>query len=59
MKCPKCGSEHTSRDEVDIGVGIQYGPWRCDDCGWGQTIEIPGDMIVQDAFETSGGEWNE
>ena len=26
MKCPKCGAE-CDRDEVDIGVGIQIGPW--------------------------------
>ena len=35
MKCPKCGSE-CWRDEVDIEVGIQYGPWNCDNCGWNQ-----------------------
>ena len=32
-KCPMCGEELT-RDEVDIGVGIMYGPPRCDYCGW-------------------------
>ena len=35
MKCPKCGTE-CWRDEVDIGVGTQYGPWYCDNCGWSQ-----------------------
>ena len=34
MKCPECGNEECWRDEVDIGVGTQYGPWRCDECGW-------------------------
>jgi len=34
MTCPKCKSDNLWRDEVDIGVGTQYGPWRCDDCGW-------------------------
>lgn len=36
MNCPLCRSEQTWRDEVDIGVGVQYGPWRCNDCGWSQ-----------------------
>ena len=32
--CPNCHSELV-RDEVDNGVGIQYSPWRCDNCkGW-------------------------
>lgn len=35
-KCPNCGSKNieTYQDEVDIGVGILYGPltWRCHDC---------------------------
>lgn len=34
MICPKCGSDHVDRDEVDIGVGTQCGPWGCFDCGW-------------------------
>jgi hypothetical protein len=36
MKCPNCKTE-CDRDEVDIGVGIQHGPWQCNECGW---IEI-------------------
>lgn len=32
-KCPICGSE-LSYDEVDIGVGVQTGNYRCDCCGW-------------------------
>ena len=35
MKCPKCG-ELCVRDEVDIGVGIQCGPWHCTECDWGE-----------------------
>jgi hypothetical protein len=31
--CPKCGEE-CQRDEVDVGVGIIYGPWGCPGCGW-------------------------
>lgn len=33
MDCPICGTE-AIQDEVDIGVGTQLGPPRCDDCGW-------------------------
>ena len=32
--CPQCGGTHLDRDAVDIGVGTQYGPWHCLDCGW-------------------------
>ncbi len=32
-KCPQCNG-NLWRDEVDIGVGVQYGPWRCEDCAW-------------------------
>ena len=38
MNCPRCGGE-CERDEADIGVGTQYGPWRCPDCGWGSTVD--------------------
>lgn len=37
--CLRCGCE-CYRDEVDIGVGIQYGPWVCQECGWNQNDEI-------------------
>lgn len=32
--CPIC-DEECMRVEVDIGVGIQYGPWGCA-CGWSE-----------------------
>lgn len=32
-KCPVCDS-NLSYDEVDIGVGVQTGNYRCDCCGW-------------------------
>lgn len=32
VTCPKCGEE-CDRDEVDVGVGVIYGPWGCA-CGW-------------------------
>lgn len=35
-KCPECGEE-LDRIEVDIGVGIQYGPAQCYHCGWSET----------------------
>ena len=32
-KCDVC--QHDCwREGVDIGVGIEYGPWRCARCGW-------------------------
>jgi predicted RNA-binding Zn-ribbon protein involved in translation (DUF1610 family) len=33
MNCPQCNGQ-CWRDEVDIGVGVQYGPWNCEECGW-------------------------
>lgn len=34
MNCPKCGCE-ADRDEVDVGVGVIYGPYGCY-CGWSE-----------------------
>lgn len=34
MDCPQCGEE-CYRDEVDVGVGVIYGPWGCY-CGWSE-----------------------
>lgn len=34
-RCPECGDE-CDRDAVDIGVGIQHGPWFCPSCGWNE-----------------------
>ena len=39
MKCPECGGS-CWRDEVDIGVGTQYGPWRCEECAWYEGHEV-------------------
>ena len=33
ITCPVCASP-LNYDEVDIGVGIQTGNYRCDCCGW-------------------------
>lgn len=35
MKCVKCGTQ-CCRDEVDVGVGIVYGPFGCPGCGWSE-----------------------
>jgi hypothetical protein len=35
--CPNCGGE-TWRDEVDVEVGIIYGPYGCP-CGWSEWDE--------------------
>lgn len=37
-ECPACGGP-TQRIEVDIGVGIQYGPRHCMDCVWQEPEE--------------------
>lgn len=49
MNCERCGAP-CDRDEVDVGVGVIYGPWGCYDCGWSedprydlQNIEQPAD----------------
>ena len=31
--CPECGGE-LWREEVDIGVGLECGPYHCNFCGW-------------------------
>lgn len=36
--CPKCGEE-CYRDEVDVEVGVIYGPWGCPACGWSSDPE--------------------
>lgn len=33
--CPKCGDK-CWREDVDVGVGIIYGPWGCSSCGWSE-----------------------
>lgn len=35
MNCEKCG-EPCDRDEVNVGVGMIYGPWGCSYCGWSE-----------------------
>lgn len=38
MDCPNCEEKNLGRDEVDIGVGIIYGPYGCY-CGWSEAEE--------------------
>lgn len=35
MECENCGEE-CERDEVDVGVGVIYGPYGCYACGWSE-----------------------
>jgi len=54
--CPGCG-ESCDRDEVDIGVGTMYGPWRCSRCGWSAPEydcqqEDSDDDDVEDTWDT-------
>lgn len=37
--CPDCGCE-CRREEVDVEVGIQYGPWTCIACPWNENLEL-------------------
>lgn len=52
MKCPECGAP-CDRDEVDIGVGVQCGPWGCYDCGWteGVTVREEENAALDEAFK--------
>lgn len=35
MRCPKCGGR-CDRDSVDVGIGIMFGPYGCEECGWSE-----------------------
>lgn len=39
-----CGSSDCWREEVDIGVGTMYGPWRCNACGVTHRDQLDADM---------------
>lgn len=53
MKCPKCGGT-CHRDSVDIGVGVQHGPYGCEECGWSESDEY--DLSEgQDPVDERGG----
>ena len=38
QNCPHCGEE-CCRDDVNVGIGIMYGPWGCPNCGWSEYEE--------------------
>lgn len=46
--CPNCGAHMLQRIEVDIGVGIQYGPWGCYQCGWSEDSTDPFEGFVDE-----------
>lgn len=37
--CPRCGCTEVWREDVNVGVGIIYGPYGCPDCGWSESEE--------------------
>lgn len=49
QECPKCGDE-CWREEVDVGVGVIYGPWGCS-CGWSESPEYDSSEGDADAPE--------
>lgn len=50
--CEKCGAE-CDRHEVDVGVGVIYGPWGCPGCGWSEDEQY--DLTLRDAVDEQGG----
>jgi hypothetical protein len=36
--CPWCGEDSLDRVEVDIGVGVQCGPWSCSCCLYSESF---------------------
>jgi hypothetical protein len=52
MNCPKCGSKDLYRDSVDVGIGIMYGPYGCDECGWSSDPKY--DLSEEPKIDPSG-----
>lgn len=50
MNCPKCNDE-CYRDEVDVGVGVVYGPYGCI-CGWSESPEYDASEGPSEAQQT-------
>jgi hypothetical protein len=48
--CPKCGGD-CDRIEVDIGVGVQCGPWQCMSCAWSQDGEEEWPLLCEDSCD--------
>ena len=52
MDCPKCGNR-CDRDEVDVEVGVIYGPYGCYNCGWSEDSRYDsseGESIAQKEY---------
>ena len=47
-RCPMCGGE-LGHDEVDLGVGVAYGPEYCIDCGW--CADSGDEMLLDESFD--------
>jgi hypothetical protein len=54
--CPWCQSDGLDRIEVDIGVGVQCGPWRCSNCLYAEDYETRDDERLA-AFVHFWGVW--
>lgn len=60
--CPRCGSTEIYRDDVNIGVGIIYGPYGCPECGWSESeeydLEFDGGLQEDGSYlDPYGGLW--
>jgi len=54
--CPHCKSSEVWREEVDIGVGTQYGPIHCKACGYDEEEEIESLFRTEELEDESPGE---
>lgn len=55
MRCLNC-NEQCDRDEVDVGVGIIYGPYGCGYCGWSESEEYDRSK-GKSKYEQENPEW--
>jgi hypothetical protein len=55
MDCPKCDGP-CFRDDVDVGVGVIYGPWGCSCCGWSEDPRYDSSEGVSPAQQEAGPE---
>lgn len=51
--CPECGEE-LYRVEVDIGIGVQCGPWGCGSCGYSEAPELDRTRGTNDQTQRGG-----
>lgn len=57
--CPNCGSQNIERDEVDVGVGVIYGPYGCHDCGWSADPEYDLSDPDRSQIDEKGGAFDQ